>query len=327
MADLEDRFLRRNIPGRYSQWDEDDHDEIERDGESDGEPERLPTNSGTDAAPPRHEPRPGRHNTGVKGVIADRRAHKEEEAYRRNLEQAERRDMLDRAVRGSEMGFGETSLSLSAAQDRRRRELASREDGSSDSGGESSDSDENENFMRRYRNRRLEELRAASLPPVYGEIKEVSPDEFSRAVDDSDPRTSLVVHIYEFSVPECAVLNLHLESLARSLPHTRFLRLRASVAGLSADPVGLPSVLIYRGGKLLHNLTPITESLPLPRFREKEVQELLESCGVGDNSGVCSRGDSGQHQTTLITSHEEARDYDSDDAELDEYCKDFDVPS
>ena len=81
------------------------------------------------------------------------------------------------------------------------------------------------------------------------------------------------------------------------------------------DLVGLPSLLVYRGGRLVHNWTPVTQQLP-PRFTAEDLQTLLlDSCGWTTGAAAA----------TAITSAGIPRgdSYDSDDAELDEYCADF----
>jgi len=55
------------------------------------------------------------------------------------------------------------------------------------------------------------------------------------------------------------------------------------------DRIGFPCVLIYRGGKEVANLTPITEHIPSRRadfrFTIEDVKNLLESFGaVNPNS-------------------------------------------
>ena len=240
-------------------------------------------------------------NTGAKGVLADRQAAKEEEAYRREVEKRETAALLDRAVRGATMGPGEVSASLAAEEERRRTDrIRAREaeargddpDGDCGSSDDDDDDDDDDAFMRSYRQKRLLELQdaassASSSADLYSEVEEVTPIQYAEAVDVTDPDTLLVVHLYEPHIPACADVNNHLDALARSSccrtnglggGKVRFLRLRATEAKSDLDLVGLPSLLAYRGGRLVQNWTPVTQHLP-PGFTAEDVQTLLvESC-------------------------------------------------
>ena len=333
MGDLEESFLKSNVPGRYSAWADDDEGDSKDD-------------TGIDSAegPPalnRLEV-PTSRNTGAKGVLADHRAAKEEETYRRETEKRETDAILNRAVRGVAMGPGEVSISQAAMEERRRAERirdreAERGDSSDTDGdgdGDSSDDDDDDDeFMRSYRQKRLLELQTASASastaantsrPDYSEVEDVTPIQYAEAVDETDPGTLLVVHLYEPHIPACADVHNHLDTLARShacgtssgsCRSIRFLRLRATEAKSDMDLVGLPSLLVYRGGRLVHNWTPVTQHLP-PRFTAEDLQTLLlDSCGWTTGAAAA----------TAITSAGIPRgdSYDSDDAELDEYCADF----
>lgn len=298
MADLEESFLKSNVPGRYSSWANDDGDDG---GNHDGGGES--TNAAA-AGPPTalnrlEAPVPSR-NTGAKGVLADRQAAKEEEAYRREVEKRDTTALLDRAARGATMGPGEVSASLAAEEERRRadriraREAEARGDDPDGDCGSSDDDDDDDDdaFMRSYRQKRLLELQnaassASSSADLYSEVEEVTPIQYAEAVDVTDPDTLLVVHLYEPHIPACADVNNHLDALARSSccrtsglggGKVRFLRLRATEAKSDLDLVGLPSLLAYRGGRLVQNWTPVTQHLP-PGFTAEDVQTLLvESC-------------------------------------------------
>ena len=147
MADLEESFLKSNVPGRYSSWANDDDDDGGNHDDGGGESTNA---AAAVAGPPTalnrlEAPAPSR-NTGAKGVLADRQAAKEEEAYRREVEKRETTALLDRAVRGATMGPGEISASLAAEEERRRADrIRSREaerGDDSDGGDGSSDDDD-----------------------------------------------------------------------------------------------------------------------------------------------------------------------------------------
>lgn len=80
-------------------------------------------------------------------------------------------------------------------------------DDSEDDDGEDGD----EGFLGSYRRRRLEQLKATAGRPHFGQIIEAEPATFVSAVDTEDPRTSVVVHLYEPYIDACRRMNRFLE--------------------------------------------------------------------------------------------------------------------
>lgn len=68
---------------------------------------------------------------------------------------------------------------------------------SDDDGAAGSDDEEDDEFLREYRARRMAQMRALSGIPSYGGVKEISKASFVEEVDRTDPRSFVVVHLYE----------------------------------------------------------------------------------------------------------------------------------
>ncbi|CAN0279585.1 unnamed protein product, partial [Ectocarpus fasciculatus] len=73
------------------------------------------------------------------------------------------------------------------------------------------DDDDDEGFLGSYRRRRLEQLKATAGRPQFGQIVEAERSTFVSAVDTEDPRTSVVVHLYEPYIDACRRMNRFLE--------------------------------------------------------------------------------------------------------------------
>ena len=198
---------------------------------------------------------------------------------------------------------GVSSISaLAQAQARALQKQERTEDNGSD----------DEDFLVRYRQQRKRQLQPAFSPPEFRGVEEVDPTLYSKVVDATDPRVYLVVHLYETYVPAYRDLIHYLERISEtSMTHVRFLSLRASAAIENLDPIGLPSVLIHKAGKLVHNLTPFSNHVG-EKFGLDDVKQLLEEC-CSDPGAASSVPDTPQVSAP----------YDSDDEELDEFCKDF----
>lgn len=68
-----------------------------------------------------------------------------------------------------------------------------------------------EEFLGSYRRRRLEQLKASAGRPHFGQIREADRGSFVSEVDTEDPRTCVVVHLYEPYIGACGRLNRFLE--------------------------------------------------------------------------------------------------------------------
>jgi len=268
MTNLEDRILKRNIPGKYTSWDDDN------DNNSDGEDECLNSSKYCSSDTPKVAGKTlsSSRNTGVKGVLFD--------------------------YREAQSAGEPTSAKEGIAKSNKDEDI--------------SDDDEDQIFLESYRERRLLELQHNSSNssvnanvstkmkwPVFGEILELrNVLQFAETIDESDKRVHCIYHLYESNIASCHILNNYLEHMARKMDYCRIFRLRASLVKPNLDQIGFPSVLVYRGGDLEANLTPITEHLPKPTsterggrrnycpFTQEDVERLMESLGVvkPDNS-------------------------------------------
>jgi hypothetical protein len=320
MADLEDRLLKKNIPGKYSWWDEeredrgggvdeihvDDHDEELIEIEYLNGPPR------TNSLP--RLPTTGR--AGPKGILADKKLHDEMDRIDRDLREAEKQVMLERWTRGALMKPGEVSLSGSAIEERKRRAKKSeRIHQKHDEDDYSNDEDDDEDhFLMDYRKQRIEDWKRANQAEYvaqnyhYGQLQEVDPEGFADAIDETPANIAVVVHLYEQHIPDCLRLNRILEELSLLLP-ARFLKLLASAALPSMDPIGLPSLSIYRAGELVVNLTPITQNLP-KKFEIQHVQDLLERGGLKQASTASTSHNVVRHSVEASSS--DRLDFDCD---------------
>lgn len=304
MADsLEDRVLKKNIPGKYSWWD-DHHDDVRKEENDEETPNSVPVNdddkyyhqSDSSFLGPSTESMNGYRNgsnTGVRGVIADFKESKECQKYAREMDLRKTQDAIERLTLGAKLKPGELSIST-AANKRREKEKRhfQQENIDNDSEDDSFDDSEDE-FFSSYRQQRILQLEKRSISnwPVYdGELLDVTPIQFSEIIDDTDPRVWVIILLYESFIPSCRLVTDHLRILAKTMTFCRFLCLRASSTKSKIDPVGLPSLIMYRGGNLEVNLTPVTDHLPQKscenpsnsNFTVEEIKWLLESLGVTD---------------------------------------------
>ncbi len=285
MTDLEETILKKNIPGKYSTWNDYSEDSRSRTRSSSSSCETGSENhyhqqipqagiSATTATTATISGNRNRHHTGVKGVLADHREAKLLERIKDATEQKQREDAFRRATEGSRLGPGEVSISIASAEERKRLEKAKAKsncnsrNNSGDSDGESAssdsnssyDDDENDAFLENYRRLRLAELQNSALT-IYSQVEVLeSADVFSSVIDETDSRIFCIFHLFDNDVHSCRLLNQYLDVLAQTqkMRSCRYFKMEASVVKCDFDPIGYPCVLIYRGGNEVANLTPIT---------------------------------------------------------------------
>ena len=295
MTDLEEKFLKKNVPGKYSQWaDYQDDDEPRRcidDGgdEEDEQQQQHELDSGAldnkhNAYQRNSNTNKQGQNTGVKGILSDYRESKHNEKLENEQKQIERSDAFRRATEGSILNPGEQSISIAAEIQKKKEE--GRPGGESDSESDDSDFLDDDEFLQSYRHTRLLQMEQEKLNahPIYGSVTEVdSLIKFADIIDQADSRVYCIFHLYNNSIPCCRLMNEHLQHIAKDIGTCRFFRLEACKVKENFDSVGFPCVLIYQGGKEVANLTPITEMMESSgrdRFTIEDVKAVLMSYGI-----------------------------------------------
>ena len=269
MADLEDAFFKKNVPGQYSRWsaDNDCHDSSdESDSEDDefyfADAPSLPVSTSTAASSAAALKASKGGNTGVKGVISDYLDTKREEKLQAATDKLEQLEILNSIVNPS------------------KREAVVRENKLLRD--EENDSEDDE-FLQQYRSERLKQLNNSR--PTYGTFTTVSPDEYVELVDTIDRQTFLVVHLYQSSLKESTMLHSALEKLSQIMEHIKFIEVDAYEAKPDLDLICLPVILVYKCGELVCNAVRFTDGLVDEKgggacLDAQDVREKLAELGI-----------------------------------------------
>jgi len=110
--------------------------------------------------------------------------------------------------------------------------------------------DEDERMFEEYRRQRLAELKAAQQLARYGDVREISKDEYVAEVNKAGDGVWVVLLVYKPSVPTCRILEQHLSNLAHKFPATKFLKSVSSVCIPNYPDRNLPTVFIYMDGDM-----------------------------------------------------------------------------
>jgi len=243
---------------------------------------------------------------GVKGALADKRWA---DLQARKLADVTALRALD-ALRGR-MGdvcvddAADTTRAHDALRHREPGEhtnLRSREPGECDQPSFDSD-DDDDGFLRAYRESRLAELSARAalpgraVPPsvgCFGELRELGDaGELPAAVDSVLPPAHAVLLVHERALPACVALHAAMRRVAREQPHLCVLAMRACLAGASFDPIALPALVVYSQGRVVATLLRAHEA-PLPAVapssREGDRHGQWRGSGLECRSRLQARG-------------------------------------
>jgi len=296
--DLEDKILKQNVPGRYSTWERGENacaernaclDDADPDDESGDEEEEENAHNIEEECgiPGQEEPPKGEgpltgHKTGVKGVLNHAYDQKTYDEKKRQLNEQKREYEIYK------MATNKPDVAVSA-------KLNQNEPGI-DLSDEDYDDDEDDEFMREFRAKRLQELqiqatengirkafadqnRGGGGARVFGQLREIAAEALPEEVDGEGPGQVVVVHLHEPYVRECAAMTRALAALARRHPSVKFLQLQASAGSNAIDPVALPILNVYRGGEVFRCLTRAADAVGGEAATADDIEWLLEEQG------------------------------------------------
>jgi len=126
----------------------------------------------------------------------------------------------------------------------------------------SSDSDleSDDEAFQAYRDQRINLVRSAL--PTFGTYFRVETVEMLRAhIQTTHELCYVICHVYANHVPACARLHLVLEDVARQFPQVKFLRVRSEDTMSNFHDLGLPCLMIYRGGTCLETFMSVGKEI------------------------------------------------------------------
>lgn len=114
--------------------------------------------------------------------------------------------------------------------------------------------EEDEKVILEYRNKRMAEIRAAAAKAKYGEVREISAQDYVSEVNKAGEGVWVVLHLYKQGIPLCALINQYLNQLAMKFPATKFLKSISTTCIPNYPDKNLPTVFVYFEGDLKKQL-------------------------------------------------------------------------
>jgi hypothetical protein len=166
--------------------------------------------------------------TGPKGVIADKKFHKQQERARAT----EKKALEYNKISSKAMSSGWMQRLLQSEK----------------SNGTLVGETEEEEFLREYRKRRMLELSGQAGGPKFGSVQELDSSSYVECIDDQMESTTVVIHLYQNSIEACRQVNEALQVLAQKYLPVKFAKIVSTEADEKFDPVAIPALLVYEGG-------------------------------------------------------------------------------
>lgn len=90
------------------------------------------------------------------------------------------------------------------------------------------DLDEDDEFTQQFYANRLAELKSKAQKIKYGQVIEISRDEYIREVTNAPPEDFVVLHLYQNSNEFCNLINQHLPQIAIKYGQVKIIKIIAT---------------------------------------------------------------------------------------------------
>ncbi len=145
--------------------------------------------------------------------------------------------------------------------------------------------EEEERVLEQYRRQRMAEIRAKQAKALFGDIREISAEDYVREVNQAGEGVAVVLHLYKQGIPLCALLNQQMTELAGKFPDVKFLRAISTTCIPNYPDRNLPTVFYYRNGDLKGQLAGPLEFRGMSMTRD-ELEFMLGKLGAIDNTDI-----------------------------------------
>jgi len=114
--------------------------------------------------------------------------------------------------------------------------------------------EEEERILEQYRQARMAEIKAFQLKSNYGDVREISAEDYVAQVNKAGEGVWVVLHLYKQGIPLCALINQYMVSLAPKFPTVKFIRSISTTCIPNYPDQNLPTVFVYFEGEMKASL-------------------------------------------------------------------------
>ena len=110
--------------------------------------------------------------------------------------------------------------------------------------------EEEERVLEMYKKQRIAEMKALQEKSKYGEVKEITGEDYIREVNKAGDGVHVVLHLYRQGITLCALINQQLSLLAAKFPAVKFLKSISTTCIPNYPDRNLPTIFHYFEGEL-----------------------------------------------------------------------------
>ena len=110
--------------------------------------------------------------------------------------------------------------------------------------------EEEERILEKYRQERMAEIRARQSKSKFGDVREISAEDYVREVNQAGEETFVVLHLYKQGIPLCALINQFMTNLAVKFPTVKFIRSISTTCIPNYPDKNLPTIFVYYEGSM-----------------------------------------------------------------------------
>merc|ERR1712141_769442 len=114
--------------------------------------------------------------------------------------------------------------------------------------------EEEERILEQYRKQRMAEMKAIQSKSNFGDVREISAQDYVEQVNKAGEGIYVVLHLYKQGIPLCALINQYLTNLAGQHPTVKFLKSISTTCIPNYPDRNLPTIFVYYEGEMKKQL-------------------------------------------------------------------------
>ncbi|EFN86703.1 viral IAP-associated factor homolog [Harpegnathos saltator] len=134
--------------------------------------------------------------------------------------------------------------------------------------------EEDERVLEAYRQKRIAELKELANKSKYGEVREISAEDYVQEVNNAGEDIWVILHLYKSGIPLCTLINQYLTNLAKKFPTTKFLKSISTTCIYNWLDSNLPTIFIYHNGSIVKQIIGPLELRGM-KLTEAELEWML----------------------------------------------------
>ena len=112
--------------------------------------------------------------------------------------------------------------------------------------------DLDEKVFEKYRQDRLNEMREEAKKPKFGQVIEISKQNFIAEVNEAPRDTFVIIHLYQDYIVHCKLIDECFTILARKFLNHKFIKIQSTRCIENFRDSDCPTILVYKNSEVVH---------------------------------------------------------------------------